>query len=330
MPGFAVQAYQAGAIRVVLGANLGDPVGGLEDCALGDVYRLKPEARARTLMLARGQATDRYQEIAPASQIGQPGDRVFLLAILTFLAADGDRLSLVTVWHEQSTTTFALPLSPIVPRKDYVLIEITKDLGAVRLADVICVSFAAGTMITLPGGRPEVIESLRPGDSVLTRDNGPQPIRWIGKASLRAAGNFAPVVISAGTLGNMGELVVSPHHRLFIYQRGTRRIGDMAEVLVQAKHLVDDDRVWRREGGYVDYYSLVFDHHEIIFAEGIAAESLMVSDDTLSLLPDEMVAELLIKLPGLRQHPHFASEAGRSALEALGRDHIFRPEHRRA
>ncbi|MGB3147894.1 MAG: Hint domain-containing protein [Paracoccaceae bacterium] len=325
MPSYHVQAYQAGAIRAVLGANQGDAIGGVEDCALGDIYRLKPEARPKRLALARGTG-NLPQEVGEGSQIGQPGDQLFFLANLTLLAADGDRLTIVTVWHEASGTTYALPLSPMTPRKEYSLIEAGDNLGDLRLADIICVSFAAGTMITLPGGRPVAIETLAAGDTILTRDNGPQPIRWIGHASLRAQGSFAPVVISAGTLGNCGDLVVSPHHRIFLYQRGARRLSAGAEVLVQAKHLVDDQRVWRRAGGYVDYYSLVFDRHEIIYAEGIPVESLMVNDDTLGLLPDDMVSGLLRELPGLRQHPHFASEAGRVILERVNPTTLFRAE----
>lgn len=325
LPGQSVQAYQAGAIRVVLGANLGDPVGAPDQVALDDVYRLKPEGRARRLMLRlRPGEVDAAQEIATGSEIGRPGDRIEPLALLTLLAPDGERLALVTVWHEASLTTYALPLSPMIAGTDYTLIDVGTDFTGLRLADVICVSFAAGTLITRPGAAPEAIEMLRPGDLVLTRDHGPQPVRWIGKATLRAAGSFAPVVISAGTLGNLGDLVVSPHHRIFLYQRGTRRLGGTPEVLVQAKHLVDGDRVWRREGGFAEYYSLVFDRHEIIFAEGIPAESLMVNEETVRLLPDDLADDLRARFPGLRQSQHFASEASRAALDAAGRDTVFR------
>ena len=325
LPGQSVQAYQAGAMRVVLGANLGDPVGGADAVALGDIYRLKPEARARRLMLRLRPDSGPAQEIAQGSDIGRPGDLIIPLALLTLIAPDGERLVVVTVWHEASLTSFALPLSPVLPGMDYTLVDISTDFSGLRLSDMICVSFAAGTLITLPGGVPAMIENLSPGDLILTRDNGPQPVRWIGKATLRAAGSFAPVVISAGTLGNSGDLMVSPHHRIFLYQRGVRRLGGLSEVLVQAKHLVDGDRVWRREGGFVDYYSLVFDRHEIIFAEGIPAESLMVNEDTVRLLPDDLADELRDRFPGLRQSQHYATEASRAALMAAGHASIFRP-----
>jgi len=326
LPSQSVQAYPAGAIRVVLGANLGDAVGAPDQVALGDVYRLKPQARSRRMMLRLrpGEDAPAVQEIAAGSEIGSAGNLIHPLALLTLLAPDGERLVLVTVWHGASLSSFALPLSPMVAGKDYTLVEVGTEFAGLRLADMICVSFAAGTLITRPGGMPDPIETLRPGDLVLTRDHGAQPIRWIGKATFRAAGSFAPVVISAGTLGNLGDLAVSPHHRIFLYQRHGRSLGGTPEVLVQAKHLVEGDRVWRREGGFVDYYSLVFDRHEIIFAEGIPVESLMVNEDTVRLLPDDLAEDLRARFPGLRQSQHFASEASRAALDAAGRTSVFR------
>jgi len=322
LPGYSARAHDAGGFRVVAGVNVGDPVGGPDDCEAGDVYRLTPGARSRKLMLS---APDQGapQRIAPGSDLGAPGDALVPLAVLTFLAADGERLAIVTARHEASGTLLALPLSPLAPNIDYTLVDIGADAGAIRLADAICVSFAAGTLVTLPGGLQRPIESLAAGDMILTRDNGGQPVRWIGKATFRAVGGFAPVVIAAGILGNTGDLVVSPHHRIFLYQRGTRRLGATAEVLVQAKHLVDGERVWRRQGGFVDYYSLVFDRHEIIFAEGIAAESLMVNDETVRLLPADLADELRASFPGLRQSQHFGAEAGRNLVTDVARDALF-------
>ena len=43
--------------------------------------------------------------------------------------------------------------------------------------------FTAGTCIRTPRGEVPV-ETLKLGDQVLTLDNGPQEIRWIGKRSL--------------------------------------------------------------------------------------------------------------------------------------------------
>ncbi|SPH17356.1 hypothetical protein DEA8626_00874 [Defluviimonas aquaemixtae] len=323
-PAQAVHGYEAAAIRVTAGANLRDPIGAAEECEPGDVYRLDPDARARRLMLVATPGDPQSQHIAEGSEIGVPGEVIELLSVLTLMAPDGDRVELLYARHGPSGAGLALPLSPLAPRIDYTLIDARADIGEIRIADVVCVSFAAGTMITLPGGAQRTIEMLEPGDRVLTRDHGPQEIRWIGKATMRALGAFAPIVIGAGTLGNDSDLVVSPHHRVFIYQRGNRRVGGTAELLVQAKHLVDEDTVTRREGGFVDYYSLVFDRHEIIYAEGIAAESLMVNDATVSRLPAELAEEVRARFPGLSQDQHFGTEAGRDLLDKAARDALLR------
>ena len=184
-------------------------------------------------------------------------------------------------------------------------------------------------MITLPSGLQRPIDKLKTGEKVLTRDHGGQEIRWIGKATMRARGAFAPVVISAGTLGNLGDLAVSPHHRVFVYQQGDDRLGDTAALFIQAKHLIDGNRVTRREGGFVDYYFLIFDRHEVIYAEGIPSESLMINDATISNLPPEIARAVDAHLPGLRHAPHFGTEIGAELLDEKARRRLFRPLSRR-
>jgi len=179
-------------------------------------------------------------------------------------------------------------------------------------------------MITMADGSQRAIEALSPGDPILTRDHGRQPIRWIGHARLRAVGAFAPVVISAGTLGNGGDLILSQHHRVFLYQRNKLPGLSTSELLVQARHFVDEANVYLREGGFVDYFSLVFDHHEIIYAEGIPSESLLVNDATVNRLPPEIAVEVKARFPGLTQNPHFGTEASRQFLDTIGPAALFK------
>lgn len=320
-PAQAVHVYDADLFWVTSGANQGDGLGPAETCVAGDVYQLERDARAIRLMLVPGADS---QHLAPGSEFGQPGDTISLVARHVLMDPEGESIDMLLIRHDPSGALLALPLSPIGARIDYTLLEACNDPGEVQLSDLVCVAFTSGTLITLAGGAQRPIETLRPGDRVLTRDSGPQPLKLVAKATMRALGSFAPVVISSGTLGNEGDLVVSPHHRLFLYRRGAKRIADTSEILVQAKHLVDDENVWRREGGTVDYYALVFDHHEIIYAEGIPCESLMVNAATLPLLPAELRAEISARLPDLRHRPHFGTEAGRDLLDRIGRDQIFR------
>lgn len=338
-PAVTALAYGAGALRVVAGANQGDDLGRAAEAEPGDIYQLSPEARPIRLRLAPsivapdgGGAPPGLAQLlaggdsAPGLEPGQP---IAIAATLVLMSARGERVEVLVLRIGESgaqARVLALPLSPLSPWLDYVLIARDDSAAApgLRLADVLCASFSRGTEITLADGRQCRIEDLTPGMKILTRDHGAQPLAWIGRATLRAAGGFAPVVIGAGALGNAGDLIVSPHHRLFLYQPADRpRLGAMAELLVQAKHLADGQRIWRREGGFVDYFSLAFAQHEIVYAEGIPCESLQVSAATLALIPPDLAAELRARFPGLQQSAHIGHEPDRSALDGEWREQLL-------
>jgi len=322
LPPQVVHVYEADLIWVTSGANQGDGLDLAALCQPGDVYQLERDAKSLRLLISAD--PDIGQRICAGSEVGAPGERIALMARHVMITPEGDTVDILLIRHEEAQRLYALPLSPIAPRVEYTLLEATDDPGDVRLSDLVCIAFTTGTLITMAGGAQRPIETLAVGDRVLTRDSGPQPLRLIAKATLRALGSFAPVVISAGTLGNESDLVVAPHHRVFLYRRGEKRLGDTAEILVQAKHLIDGEHVWRREGGYVDYYALVFDHHEIVYAEGVPVESLQVSEATLNLMPEELTAEIRARLPDLNHTPHFGTEAGREMLDRVGREALFR------
>lgn len=317
--------FRADDIYVAQGANLGDGLADPAEICLGDIYQLDPTARALRLMVARrGQAWGEAgaQTVAAGSDLGRPGDVISLEARYTLMGDDGIAVDLMLVrLIGVAGGLFALPLSPIGAGIAYTLLKADDAPADVPLADLLCVSFARGTMITLAGGSQRPIEALSAGDLVLTRDHGAQALRWLGRATLRAVGAFAPVVITKGAMGNAGDLIVSQHHRMFIYLRHRSAALATSELLVQAKHLVNGDRIFLREGGFVDYFSLVFDRHEIIYAEGIPAESLMVNEATLSRLPAALASEVKARFPGLNQNQHFGTEAGRVALETLAKGH---------
>ncbi len=132
--------------------------------------------------------------------------------------------------------------------------------------------FTLGSLIGTPDG-PVAIETLGVGDLVETLDHGPQPVRWIGQREVAATGPFAPIRFEAGVVGNDRPLLVSPQHRMLI--RGWRAdlwLGE-AEVLVAAKHLLHWPGVAIAPMERVTYVHLLFDMHEIVFAEGAPSES---------------------------------------------------------
>lgn len=297
----SVRVFPAGAVRVVNGANLGDPLGCAEDLLAGDVYALAHDAAPLRLSLAAG---DQHFAVAADSEAGREGAPIYLDSALVLMPPRGEVVEALVLAETDAeghlAMVYLMPLSPMAPRTDYALVGIDRD-GAARLfAQTACVSFTRGTRITLATGAQAPIEDLRPGDRVLTRDNGAQEVRWVGQSTVRAAGAVAPILIRAGVLNNDRDLLVSPDHRLFVYQRTDRLGAGRPELLVRARHLVNGDGVRVREGGFVDYFQLLFDSHQIVYAEGIAAESMLIDPRTRPALPPALADRLGELLPGHR------------------------------
>lgn len=291
--------FAASVFRVTSGANLGDPVADMEELMLDDVYELAVDATPMRMVLAP--LADGGFIVGAGSEAGQPGACAYLDCALQLMSPDGqttDALVLVETDAEGLIASlFLLPLSPLEPRTDYTLVGMDRDSARVKFAQIACVAFTRGTHITLATGAQVKIEDLKVGDRVLTRDDGAQEIRWIGQNTVRATGAFAPIVIAAGALNNTGDLVVSPEHRLFVYQRSDALGAGQSELLVKARHLVNGDSVRVQEGGFVDYFQLLFDHHHILYAEGIAAESLLLDPRTRPAMPDDLMNRMGDDLP---------------------------------
>ncbi|MEX0371099.1 MAG: Hint domain-containing protein [Tateyamaria sp.] len=161
---------------------------------------------------------------------------------------------------------------------------------------VLC--FAKGTRIDTPMG-PRPVETLEVGDPVSTLDNGAQSIRWIGQRTCNGIGALAPIQIKAQTLGNLRDLWVSPNHRLLISGMQAELMFGQSEVLVAAKHLVNDDTIRQHPVDEVEYFHILFDAHQIIFAEGCPAESLFPGQEALSTVDPEEHAEIIALFPDL-------------------------------
>ncbi|MEC9198362.1 MAG: Hint domain-containing protein [Pseudomonadota bacterium] len=147
---------------------------------------------------------------------------------------------------------------------------------------VVC--FTPGTLIRTPSGDVP-IETLAPGDLIVTRDNGVKPLLWVGQRSLDAQEldaqpHLRPVLLRHEFFGFDRDLIVSPQHGVLL--RTDVRGGD--EILYRAIHLA------RLPGGAVrqmlgcravTYMHLLFDQHEVIFANGVPSESLYPGQNAL-------------------------------------------------
>lgn len=315
-PTTALDVYPASALRVINGANLGDALSWADDLVHDDIYRLSPVSMLKPLAV-RSAATPPFR-ISEASELGTPGHDVHLDCCVTFMSGSGEItecLVLVETDAEgNAAQVYAMPLAEMTSKADYVLVGVSEDGALARYAQTACTSFTAGTLITMATGAQKPVEDLKAGDRVLTRDDGPQEIRWIGHHTARATGSFAPIKIDAGALNNSRDLYVSPDHRLFIYQRRDEIGAGRAELLVRARHLVNGTTVTTAPGGFVDYYQMLFDGHQIIYAEGIAAESMLVNSQTQAALPEAMADKLSTLIPGHRKTDISDLEIGEALL----------------
>lgn len=183
-----------------------------------------------------------------------------------------------------------------------------------EIEQVIC--FTPGTRIATQKGEVPV-ERLRAGDKVITRDNGVQDLRWVGRRNLgpyelRENDQYHPILIRRGALGNGlpdRDMLVSPQHRMLITSDVASVMFEEREVLVAAKHLTSLDGVKRLKTGAVSYLHLMFDHHEVVLGDGAWSESFQPGDRSLRGIGAEQREEVLSLFPELQ------SEAG---LEEYG------------
>lgn len=159
--------------------------------------------------------------------------------------------------------------------------------------------FTPGTLIETPEGA-RLIETLAVGDLVCTRDHGPQELLWIGRRTVHGVGAVAPIVFEPGAIGNDARLVVSPQHRMLVEGWRAELYFGTDEVLVPAKHMVNDRTIRQVPQDEVTYIHLLFAHHEIVTAAGVPSESYFLGhalhqsdpatrDEVLALFPDAPV-----------------------------------------
>lgn len=169
--------------------------------------------------------------------------------------------------------------------------------------NVVC--FTPGTVICTISGTVAV-ENLKVGDRVFTMDNGFQDIRWIGKkwiseAALSAQPRLRPIRIKAGAIGHglpLSDLVVSPQHRILVRSKLAERMFGSLEVLIPAKKLLGIDGVELDTGRKgVTYIHFACSSHEVVFANGLRAETLHLGKQALSTMSDASREELSTIFP---------------------------------
>ncbi|MDA7429595.1 Hint domain-containing protein [Primorskyibacter aestuariivivens] len=133
--------------------------------------------------------------------------------------------------------------------------------------------FTAGTHIATPDG-PRAVETLQAGDLVLTASGAVQPVKWLGQTKvdtrLMHPAKVNPICITAGALGGglpERDLHLSADHAI-----------EIDGALYNAGALVNGTTIYQlrdmpREG--FTYYHIETEAHELLLAEGVAAESFI-------------------------------------------------------
>lgn len=171
------------------------------------------------------------------------------------------------------------------------------DTALVEIIQIAC--FGEGTLIRTEFG-DQPIETLVVGQLVLTRDNGLQPIRWIGQRRVSTLDTMAPIRFSKGTFGATRDLWLSPQHRVLIRDAWSELLFGEPEVLVKAKDLINDQSIRvDRSKPEITYFHLLFDSHEILLSNGMATESFLPGPETMPGYDTETQNELLNLFPHL-------------------------------
>lgn len=320
-----LRVFASADISATSGVSHGDQLGPVDMLCAGDTYALRRNAQPTELEVDTAMEQGSPLHVTARSHGVEPaGAQIGVTATLRFMTQTGAHLDALLLESAQGGI-YLHPMGPVEDATDYTLIAIEEAPDTLPNGDPDALSFVRGTKLTLANGQQCPVEQVQPGDRVLTRDHGAQPIRWVGARSEPAVGHCAPIVISKGALNNAEALLVGPSQRLMISDWRAEVLAGSRDVLIRAEALVNDSTIFRRTGGVVDYVQIVFDTHQVIYAEGIPTESLTLSRHVLQDMGQEMAGDLIrtgVEIEptaGHTAHPALEGEAALNLLRQTGR-----------
>jgi hypothetical protein len=315
----AAWAWRGDCVRVdgppdVLRLDEADGKENLRKRAARRVHRLVGAAPARD-----GRPAPQH----PAREDGAP------LMDNSFVVTDGAKSYSVTVIELGGNRQPLLMFVNEVPPRNCDLWIVRHTLGgAVRpgaarhQGGVIC--FTPGTRIRTQNGS-RLIEDLREGSLVQTKDNGLQALRWIGQRRMSGARLFAlprlrPVRIAGGALGIEqpdADLLVSPEHRMLIRGGAAQSLFNTPEVLVTARDLINGSTITvDMQVREITYIHVLLDQHQVMWANGLETESFHPASAALATLDETDRNRLLAHYPQLDHDPHTYGSYARRTLSA--------------
>lgn len=185
--------------------------------------------------------------------------------------------------------------------------------------------------IRLPCGARRV-ENVRPGDLIVTRDNGLQPVRmvWtrtVSATELAADPSLAPVRLKPRAIGPMmpqRDLLLAGAHRVLVPGYRLADIPDSRCCLIAARDIaeVSDVAFVDKSQDEITFYNLVFDDHQVFAANGLPVESYLPSKAAINQLGDDVSRNIAELFEGDEETPRGYPAPRYAAPEAKD----YRPE----
>ena len=173
---------------------------------------------------------------------------------------------------------------------------LSKIEGVPRQAAQLPIGLAGDTNVRTPCG-PRRVENLRPGDLIVTRKDGLQPVRMIWKRTISATEvaadpSLAPVIIKPRAVGPMmpqSTLRLAAAHGMLLPGYRVDGLKDTDVCMVRARDFaqMSEDAMIDRRVSTAEFYNLVFDNHQLFAANGLMVESFLPTPVSVSVLADE-------------------------------------------
>ncbi|MEL7114032.1 MAG: Hint domain-containing protein [Pseudomonadota bacterium] len=218
--------------------------------------------------------------------------------------------------------------TPVQPNTTYAEVDPNSVLTNSSYSFWAPVCFGQGTMIRTAAG-DRAIETLSPGDCVLTETGRAAPIRWIAQrriSALEQAINPAlrPVRIAKGALGPgmpARDLTLSQQHRVLLRSPIVARMTGSASVLVPAKKLTGHPGIAvAAPQPDLCYFHMLLDRHDVVISNGAPTESLLLGDQALASLTPHHRADLSARTSVAAESPaHPILDQGRRVARLLDR-----------
>jgi hypothetical protein len=146
--------------------------------------------------------------------------------------------------------------------------------------------FAAGTLIRTPRG-DVAVEALAIGDEVCTLLRAATArVIWVGHRSMDCRGHarphdVQPVRIAAGAVADgvpQRDLVLSPDHSIYL-----------DGVLIPVRYLLNGATIVQLEVARIIYFHIELDRHNLLLAEGLAAETYLDTGNRAAFVEADVV-----------------------------------------